>query len=73
VESKSTELLWDASILSSRKIETEQSGGSTIVDAYQVHYKDWSSRYSEWVKPERVLEANERNRELQVSIYAGFL
>jgi Bromodomain len=73
VESKSTKLLWDAFILSSKKIETEQSGGSTIVDAYQVHYKNWSSRYSEWVKPDRVLEANERNRELQVSKCAGFL
>ncbi len=65
VEARSGNLLWDATILgqSSRK---KDGGEALIIDAYQVSYSDWSSRYIEWVAPNRVVEPNENNRLLQV-------
>jgi hypothetical protein len=36
-----------------------------MIDAYRVRYKDWGSRFVEWVKPNRVVEPTEHNRLLQ--------
>lgn len=64
MESQSGRLLWDASVVgqSSRK-----KGEAVVIDAYQVSYTDWSTRFTEWVAPNRVVEPNENNRLLQVS------
>lgn len=66
VEAKSAELLWDATIMavSERKYE----GSGKIIDAYRVEYKEWGRRFVEWVKPNRVVEPTENNRQLQVSL-----
>lgn len=37
------------------------------VDGYLVHYKNWSSRFDQWVTPDRVVEPNKVNSEVQVS------
>jgi hypothetical protein len=63
VESKSGDLLWDASV-----IEVSTGSGDDLVrviDAYKVSYNGWSARFEDWVKPSRVIEPNENNRLLQ--------
>ena len=65
VESPSGDRLWDAYIVSvSRKPNPEKKNG-LIIDAYQVHYNGWSTRFVEWVAPYRVVEPNDHNRTLQ--------
>jgi hypothetical protein len=66
VESKPGQLMWDASIsgVSRRRIEGPVT--SFLIDAYRVQYIGWSSRFIEWVEPNRVVEPNENNRLLQV-------
>ena len=65
VESPSGDRLWDAYIVSvSRKPNPEKKNG-LIIDAYQVHYNGWSTRFVEWVAPYRVVEPNDHNRILQ--------
>jgi hypothetical protein len=66
VESKPGQLLWDASIsaVSRRRLENPPTG--FLIDAYRVQYAGWSSRFIEWVEPNRVVEPNENNRLLQV-------
>ena len=64
MEAKSGQLLWDATITAVSKRKAEGSG--KIIDAYSVHYKEWASRFVEWVKPSRVVEPSDHNRLLQV-------
>ena len=40
------------------------------VNAYRVHYKQWSSRFDEWVIADRVVEPSNHNLEVQVSVCA---
>ena len=61
VEESSGRLLWDAHIICVAK---NRKGDIT---AYRVRYKEWSSRFDEWVKPERVVEPNDNNVFVQVS------
>lgn len=61
VESSCGKLLWNAKI-----IGVSHSNDSGTVNGYRVHYKDWSSRFDEWVDPFRVVEPNENNIEVQV-------
>ncbi len=61
VSSVSSDILWDANIVSVAK--KEEDGPIT---AYRVHYKDWSSRFDEWVAPSRLREMTDENIELQV-------
>lgn len=63
VESKSGKLLWDASIASVLKDPALDK-----VDKYMVHYKQWSSRFDEWVVPLRVVEPTDHNLAVQVSV-----
>ena len=63
VQSVASGVLWDANIVAVAKHEV---GGSTI--AYRVHYKEWSSRFDEWVAPSRVLEVDDENIEKQVRL-----
>jgi hypothetical protein len=51
--------LQGASILTVATTEDDE------VVSYRVHYKEWSSRFDEWVHPSRVLEMNDVNLELQ--------
>jgi hypothetical protein len=71
VESKPGQLMWDASISGVSRRRVEGPVSSFLIDAYRVQYSGWSSRFIEWVEPNRVVEPNENNRLLQVS-YAGF-
>ena len=63
VQSVASGVLWDANIVAVAK---QEEGGSTI--AYRVHYKEWSSRFDEWVSPSRVLEVDDENIEKQVRL-----
>jgi Bromodomain len=67
VESKSAQMLWDASVTALSKRESSGSGKGSVIDAYRVQYMEWGSRFVEWVKPSRVVEPSEHNRLLQVS------
>lgn len=62
VESENGKFLWDAVVVDvSKEPETEK------VNGYLVHYKNWSSRFDQWVVPDRVVEPNKVNLEVQVS------
>jgi hypothetical protein len=65
VESKPAQLMWDAAVtaVSRRRLEGPNTG--LLIDAYRIQYKGWSSRFIEWVKPNRVVEPSENNRLLQ--------
>jgi Bromodomain len=64
VESKSKQHFWDATVTAVSR-RRDESSGSFVIDAYRVQYKGWSSRFTEWVVPSRVVEPNEHNRALQ--------
>lgn len=66
MESQAGSLLWDASIVS-QSVRNKGDGDAVVIDAYQVSYADWGTRFTEWVAPSRVVEPNENNRLLQVS------
>lgn len=58
--------IWDALIVAVGKNEENSS-----IVGYRVHYKEWSSRFDEWVSPSRVLEYNDENIEKQSSMQAN--
>jgi len=63
VESATGKLLWDASVIAvSKDRSTDQ------VNGYRVHYKEWSSRFDEWVDILRVVEPSEYNIEVQTEL-----
>lgn len=68
VESKSGQMLWDASVTAVSKKQIAGPPKTSVIDAYRVDYKGWGKRFTEWVKPDRVVEPNENNRSLQVSL-----
>jgi hypothetical protein len=68
VESSSGEALWDAAIVSVSRQPDPEKKGSKVIDAYEVLYTGWSSRFVEWVSPNRVVEPNEHNRALQAEL-----
>lgn len=61
VEATSGKLLWDATV-----IAVSRSRAQNKVNGYRVHYKEWSSRFDEWVNPLRVVEPSENNLQVQV-------
>ena len=65
VESPTGDTLWDASIINVSHKPNPEKKGSRIIDAYEVYYTGWSTRFVEWVAPSRVVEPNEHNRALQ--------
>jgi hypothetical protein len=65
VESPSSDSLWDATIVAVSQINDPEKKGCVIIDAYQVHYTGWSTRFVEWVAPDRVVEPSEHNRMFQ--------
>ena len=67
VESKSAHAMWDATITAISKTMESETNHYSIIDAYRVEYKEWGSRFVEWVKPSRVVEPSEHNRLRQVS------
>jgi hypothetical protein len=52
--------LWDAVVL-----EVARSEKDDKVVSYKVRYTGWSSRFDEWVAPERLVEPSENNRQVQ--------
>ena len=54
--------MWDAVV-----VDVSKDSGNGQVNGYLVHYKGWSSRFDEWVGPERVLDTTDINLEAQVS------
>jgi hypothetical protein len=62
VQSIASGVLWDANIV----VVAKRDEGGPII-AYRMHYKEWSSRFDEWVAPSRVLEVSDENIEKQVS------
>ncbi|KAL7541225.1 hypothetical protein ACHAXR_012783 [Thalassiosira sp. AJA248-18] len=67
VESEKGKFLWDAVIVDvSKDPETDK------VNGYLVHYKDWSSRFDQWVAPDRVVEPNKVNLEVQEEVLLDF-
>lgn len=60
VESKSGNLLWDASVIAVSKDKATDK-----VNSYRIHYKLWSTRFDEWVSPDRVVEPSNHNIEVQ--------
>ena len=65
VESPSGDTLWDATIVALSQKDVPDKKGSIVIDAYNVHYTGWSTRFVEWVAPNRVVEPSEHNRMLQ--------
>jgi RNA binding activity-knot of a chromodomain. len=63
VTSRPSGIIWDASVVAVAKVDESSS-----VVSYRVHYKEWSSRFDEWVSHSRVLELNDENVEKQVSV-----
>jgi hypothetical protein len=61
VESANGKLLWDAVI-----VDVSKDPETAKVNGYLVHYKNWSSRFDQWVVPDRVVEPNKVNLEVQV-------
>jgi hypothetical protein len=68
VESESSHLLWDGTIVAHSKKNVTDTERYAIIDGYKVKYKKWSSLFVEWVKPSRILEPSDHNRSLQVII-----
>lgn len=65
VESANGRILWDAVI-----VDVCKEQGSDNVSGYLVHYKNWSSRFDQWVPPGRVVEPSENNLLVQVSYFS---
>jgi len=61
VESANGKFLWDAVI-----IDVSKDPETAKVNGYLVHYKNWSSRFDQWVVPDRVVEPSKVNLEVQV-------
>ena len=56
---------WDAKVLD---VATDDSGA---IVGYRVHYKKWSTRFDEWVHPDRVLPRDKANLEAQAELSEG--
>lgn len=67
VEAKSGDALWDANV---KAVSEQLLNDKRIICAYKVQYKEWGARFTEWVKPSRVVEPMEHNRLFQVRIFA---
>jgi hypothetical protein len=61
VNSASGDMLWDANIVALSKRDEGSS-----VSGYRVHYNGWSSRFDQWVSPDRVVDLNDDNIQKQV-------
>ena len=61
VESSKQKLLWNASIIAVAKDRKTEK-----IIGYRVHYKQWSSRFDEWVDAMRVVEPSDNNLLVQV-------
>lgn len=67
VESENGKFLWDAVIVDvSKDPETDK------VKGYLVHYKNWNSRFDQWVAPDRVVEPSTTNTEVQDEVIQDF-
>ena len=60
MESKPGKLLWDATVLDVLCSENDAN-----ITGYKVRYAGWSSRFDEWVSPDRLVEPSENNRQVQ--------
>jgi len=56
VESSAGNLLWNATIIAVAKSKKTKK-----IIGYRVHYKEWSSRFDEWVDVTRVVEPSDNN------------
>jgi len=56
VESSTRKILWDAKVIAAAKKDED---GPII--GYRVKYKDWSSRFDEWVAPSRVFDTSDEH------------
>ena len=66
VESEHGSLLWEASVTGVSKKPMGPSK-ALVIDSYRIDYKGWTTHFTEWVAPDRVVEPNENNRLLEVS------
>ena len=62
VESENGKFLWDAVI-----VDVSKDSDTGKVNGYFVHFKNWSSRFDQWVVPNRVVEPSKVNVEVQAS------
>mmetsp|Transcript_26902 Transcript_26902/g.55459 ORF Transcript_26902/g.55459 Transcript_26902/m.55459 type:complete len:2488 (+) Transcript_26902:443-7906(+) len=67
VESTNGRMLWDAVV-----IKVHKDRNSEIVNGYFVHYRNWSSRFDQWVHPERVVEPSKNNLIVQTEVLEEF-
>ena len=63
VESENGNILWDAVVVSASK-----DPDTDKVDGYFVHYKNWPSRFDQWVEVSRVVEPSKTNLEVQEEV-----
>ncbi len=61
VESEKGKFLWEAVVL-----DVSKDPVTGKVNGYLVHFKNWSSRFDQWVVPDRVVEPSKVNLEVQV-------
>ncbi len=67
MESNTSKLLWDAEIIAVHK----NPQGKVL--KYKVHYKEWGSRFDNWVDAKRVVEPSNNNITVQVSLAYFYL
>ena len=67
VESEDGSFLWDAVI-----VDVTKDPETSRVNGYLVHYKNWNSRFDQWVAPDRVVEPSKNNLEVQEEVTQEF-
>jgi len=67
VESSHGKLLWDAVI-----VDVSKDSETNKVNGYLVRFKKWNSRFDQWVVPDRVVERNKVNLEVQDEVLQDF-
>ena len=63
VESENGSFLWEAVI-----VDVSKDPETSKVNGYLVSYKDWNSRFDQWVTPDRVVEPSNNNTEVQEEV-----
>lgn len=67
VESEDGSFLWDAVV-----VDVAKDPESSRVTGYLVHYKNWNSRFDQWVAPDRVVEPSKNNLEVQEEVIGEY-
>ena len=67
VESEDGSFLWDAVV-----VDVAKDPETARVTSYLVHYKNWNSRFDQWVAPDRVVEPSKNNLEVQEEVMGEY-